>query len=73
MLQLKVVPQEPLPLQLRLAREQVARNMGRSLAPTRDLPQQALPYQLYSVPTIDQTWSLYGGRTGTIQSWSAAS
>jgi hypothetical protein len=72
-LQLKVVPQEPLPLQLRLAREQMARNMGRSVAPTRDLPVQPLPYLPYSFPTIDQTWSLYGGRTGDIKSWAAAS
>ena len=72
-LQLKVIPQEPLPLQLRLAREQMARTMGRSMAPARDLPIQPLPYQLYSFPTIDQTWSLYGGRTGDIKSWAAAS
>lgn len=72
-LQLKVVPQEPLPLQLRLARELMARNMSRSLAPARDLPVQPQPYLLYSFPTIDQTWSLYSGRTGNIKSWSAAS
>lgn len=72
-LQLKVFPQEPLPLQLRLAREQMAKTMGRSLAPARDLPIQPLPYKAISFPTIDQTWSLYGGRTGDIKSWAAAS
>ena len=72
-LQLKVFPKEPLPLQLRLAREQSARSLSRTLAPARELPRQTLPYAWVTMPAIDQTLSVYGSRADNMKSWSAAS
>lgn len=72
-LQLKVIPAEPLPLQLRLSREQAARSLGRMLAPTRELPREPLPYAAFSIPAIDQTISVFGSQAGGMNSWAASS
>lgn len=64
-LTLTVVPREPLPLQLRLAREQAASQAGSSAPAPSAYPLRPLPYQLASIPLIDQTIGLNAARDGS--------
>jgi hypothetical protein len=77
-LQLLVKPKESLPLQLRLARERAARSMnldsstGTSIS--RSFPKLIIPYERFSLPSIDQTVSLYaGGSSAGVSNWATSS
>lgn len=77
-LQLLVKPREPLPLQLRLARERSARtmNIGSSAggSSSRNFPKFTIPYETFSLPAIDQTLSVYaGGSKAGLANWAASS
>ncbi len=77
-LQLLVKPREPLPLQLRLARERAARSMNISSSPggasSRSFPQFTIPHETFSLPAIDQTLSVYAGGSKTgLTNWAASS
>jgi hypothetical protein len=63
-LALTVTPREPLPLQLRLAREAAAGQVGIGAAAESAFPQRELPYALASVPMIDQTIGATLARSG---------
>ena len=72
-LKLIVKPLQPLPLQLRLQRERAARNLNTARPTGRSFASQAIPYAFLSFPTIDQTISLFGGRSPGSDSWAMSS
>jgi hypothetical protein len=70
---LDVQPREPLPLQLRLARERAAAMIGRAGPKSGDLPRTGIPYRMATWPAIDQTLAFTAGRSRTDRSWGMAS
>lgn len=70
---LEVQPREPLPLQLRLARERAAAMIGRGGPKSAELPRTAIPYRMATWPAIDQTLAFTAGRSRTDRSWGLAS
>jgi hypothetical protein len=70
---LDVQPREPLPLQLRLARERAAAMIGRSAPRSAELPRTEVPYRAVTWPAIDQTLALTAGRSRSDRSWGVAS
>lgn len=73
-LTLTVDPLEPLPLQLRIARERAASalraNQAKDAPAEHHYPEYKLPYQLFSSPFIDQTltWEKSGGAKSDVSS-----
>lgn len=70
---LEVQPREPLPLQLRLARERAAAMIGRNGPKPNELPRSDVPYRFATWPAVDQTLALTAGRSRTERSWGVAS
>lgn len=70
---LEVQPREPLPLQLRLARERAAALIGRAGPRPVELPRTEVPYRGITWPAIDQTLAFTAGRSRSDRPWGVAS